>query len=45
MLLMGDEVRRSQGGNNNTWCQNNPSAGCTGNRMRTTLPCAAFCEG
>jgi glycogen operon protein len=24
MLLMGDEVRRSQGGNNNSWCQNNP---------------------
>jgi glycogen operon protein len=24
MVLMGDEVRRSQGGNNNTWCQNNP---------------------
>ena len=24
MLLMGDEIRRSQGGNNNTWCQNNP---------------------
>ena len=23
MLLMGDEVGRSQGGNNNTWCQNN----------------------
>ena len=23
MLLMGDEVRRSQGGNNNAWCQNN----------------------
>ncbi len=22
MLLMGDEVSRSQGGNNNTWCQN-----------------------
>ena len=21
MLLMGDEVSRSQGGNNNTWCQ------------------------
>jgi glycogen operon protein len=21
---MGDEVRRSQGGNNNSWCQNNP---------------------
>ncbi len=24
MLLMGDEIGRSQGGNNNTWCQNNP---------------------
>ncbi|MFM8278626.1 MAG: glycogen debranching protein [Cyanobium sp.] len=24
MLLMGDEVGRSQGGNNNSWCQNNP---------------------
>tara|TARA_Y100001968_G_scaffold209561_1_gene192720 strand:- start:42 stop:2102 length:2061 start_codon:yes stop_codon:yes gene_type:complete len=24
MLLMGDEVGRSQGGNNNTWCQDNP---------------------
>ena len=26
MLLMGDEVGRSQGGNNNTWCQDNPLA-------------------
>ncbi len=24
MLLMGDEIGRSQGGNNNSWCQNNP---------------------
>ncbi len=24
MLLMGDEVLRTQHGNNNTWCQNNP---------------------
>ncbi len=24
MLLMGDEVSRSQGGNNNAWCQNSP---------------------
>jgi glycogen operon protein len=24
MLLMGDEVGRSQGGNNNTWCQDSP---------------------
>jgi len=23
MLLMGDEVRRTQGGNNNSYCQNN----------------------
>lgn len=26
MMLMGDEVRRSQNGNNNAWCQNNPLA-------------------
>lgn len=25
MLVMGDEVRRSQGGNNNAWCQDNPT--------------------
>ena len=25
MLLMGDEVRRTQGGNNNAYCQNNPA--------------------
>ena len=24
MILMGDELGRSQGGNNNTWCQDNP---------------------
>ncbi len=24
MLLMGDEFSRSQGGNNNSWCQDNP---------------------
>tara|TARA_Y100001968_G_scaffold124634_1_gene113635 strand:+ start:70 stop:612 length:543 start_codon:yes stop_codon:yes gene_type:complete len=24
MLLMGDEYSRSQGGNNNSWCQDNP---------------------
>ena len=23
MLIMGDEIGRSQGGNNNSWCQNN----------------------
>ena len=26
MLLMGDEIGRSQGGNNNSWCQNNSLA-------------------
>ncbi len=26
MLLMGDEVRRSQGGNNNAYCQNNETS-------------------
>jgi glycogen operon protein len=26
MLSMGDEVRRSQGGNNNAWCQDNPTS-------------------
>ncbi|MEY4779399.1 MAG: glycogen debranching enzyme GlgX [Pseudomonadota bacterium] len=24
MFVMGDEVRRTQGGNNNAWCQDNP---------------------
>ncbi len=31
MLLMGDELGRSQGGNNNTWCQNNPLGWMTWN--------------
>lgn len=26
MLLMGDEVRRTQGGNNNAWCQDNETS-------------------
>jgi glycogen operon protein len=26
MIVMGDEVRRSQGGNNNAWCQDNDTA-------------------
>jgi glycogen operon protein len=26
MLLMGDEMRRSQGGNNNAWCQDNETS-------------------
>ncbi len=31
MLLMGDELGRSQGGNNNTWCQDNPLGWMTWN--------------
>ena len=31
MLLMGDEIGRSQGGNNNTWCQDNPLGWMTWN--------------
>ena len=30
MLLMGDEVRRTQRGNNNAYCQDLMSAGSTG---------------
>ena len=26
MMVMGDELRRTQGGNNNAWCQDNPTA-------------------
>jgi glycogen operon protein len=28
MLLGGDELRRTQGGNNNAWCQNNETSWC-----------------
>ncbi len=31
MVLMGDEVGRSQGGNNNSWCQDNPLGWMTWN--------------
>ena len=31
MISMGDEVGRSQGGNNNTWCQDNPLGWMTWN--------------
>jgi len=42
--LMGDEVRRSQGGNNNTWCQNNPSVGCLAPDGGGFCPCVSSCE-
>ena len=30
MILMGDEVRRTQGGNNNAYCQDNETVGSIG---------------
>ena len=30
MFVMGDEVRRSQRGNNNAYCQDNEKVGSTG---------------
>jgi glycogen operon protein len=36
MLLMGDEVRRTQRGNNNAYCQNNEIPGSTGRCSRNT---------
>ena len=42
MLLMGDEVGRSQGGNNNTWCQNNPLGWMTWNHENCDQDLKAF---
>ncbi len=39
MLLMGDEVRRSQGGTTTPGARTTPWAGCTGAPMRTTGAC------
>ena len=35
MLVMGDEVRRSQQGNNNAWCQDNPIGWFDWSRVET----------
>ena len=37
MILMGDEVRRTQCGNNNAYCQDNEPVGSTG-RCRQSMP-------
>ena len=42
MLLMGDEVGRSQGGNNNTWCQDNSLAWMNWNEKDQDLELLAF---
>jgi isoamylase len=35
MMLMGDEVRRTQGGNNNAYCQDNETSWLTGRSSRS----------
>ena len=39
MILMGDEVRRTQFGNNNAYCQDNETAGSTGHWSRSMRTC------
>ena len=41
MLLMGDEMRRSQGGNNNAYCLDDEAAGSTGGCWSGTPACTA----
>ena len=36
MILMGDEVRRTQQGNNNAYCQDDDTPGSTGRSWRST---------
>ncbi len=45
MLLMGDEVRRSQGATTTPGARTTPWAGCTGNPTAATWPCAPTCSG
>ncbi|BEV36673.1 isoamylase [Synechococcus sp. M16CYN] len=42
MLLMGDEVGRSQGGNNNAWCQDSPLARMIWNEDQCDLELKLF---
>ena len=44
MILMGDEVGRSQGGNNNTWCQNNSLGWMIWNKNDCNLQLKDFCK-
>ena len=45
MLLMGDEVRRSQGGNNNAYCQNSPLSWFNWDDTRTHAGLLRFVRG
>ena len=42
MVLMGDEVGRSQGGNNNSWCQNNSLGWMSWNKYDQDLEILSF---
>lgn len=44
MLLMGDEVGRSQGGNNNSWCQNSPLGWMVWNKDQCDLELKQFLQ-
>ena len=44
MLLMGDEVGRSQGGNNNSWCQNSPLGWMVWNEDQCDLELKQFLQ-
>src|SRR5690606_5842492 len=41
MLLHGDEIGRTQGGNNNTYARTTRSPGCTGTSTTTSATCSS----
>ncbi len=45
MLLAGDEVLRTQGGNNNAWCQDNPTGWFDWERVETQADMRRFVTG
>jgi isoamylase len=45
MLLMGDEIGRSQQGNNNTYCQDNPLNWMDWTLVETNRDLLRFCQG
>ncbi len=44
MILMGDEIGRSQGGNNNTWCQNNLLGWMNWDHSKQDLELLEYCK-
>ncbi len=45
MILAGDEVLRTQGGNNNAWCQDNPTGWFDWERLETQADMRRFVTG